>query len=698
VLALGLVGGSLALVQEAAAFSCGGASCCGLVEGSAEVICWGEDNGHTSAATRGLQFYSIHVTEFAVCGIRMPSRKLHCWGDASRANFLLTGIPDVPVSTMDLGSQHGCALRADDGRALCWGEDNAWRNEGFDPLQDVAFSAIAVGEGHTCGIRADSEEAACWGADFWKQCSASPKGVALSSIYARSQGSCGIDKSSLRIRCWGLLSRTPDGTRSAALSFNLTRSCALNISSTAAICWGPDNDGPKPPEGVPLAALAVVNYGVCAIRRDTRRPECWGALLLAVSAPTVKLLVLPPWPKVEQRWPALWSRTSTTSTDPGDSILSIGGTSSTATPRATTKSPEAATTSAEVASTRPGAGTTIASISSTFGNASLGDDVRTQVGTTTTTTTTTAPTPGLPPVTQQGAEEEPATTASPTEEGLNMTAVIGSGVGVSAILAIGCFLYFRMRGGARQSDFLSIKSKRKHYFADEIVWVRSHEVDPWMQGVVVDPDRMLVRLKGCGPGAIPTAWKYVRRAESEEHSQMQRHRRRRGIQSSPTNLTCVSTIASSRYSDGDVDDTPRGSDFGGGKGGKGYWGKGDSKGTSYPMSQWAQLGVPGGAPPWYNSKFSEQTGKGSPPSWQPAGGSSDSYLSVDPDVPLPLRDNNILADQMLDFLAADTGGTAAPGASWEASTRPGGDGSAAPGEKRRLPAHRAARPSALANE
>lgn len=43
----------------------------------------------------------------------------------------------------------------------------------------------------------------------------------------------------------------------------------------------------------------------------------------------------------------------------------------------------------------------------------------------------------------------------------------------------------------------------------EKVWVRSHPADPWQEGIVVDAERLHVRLENSGPDAFPTAWKYI---------------------------------------------------------------------------------------------------------------------------------------------------------------------------------------------
>lgn len=50
----------------------------------------------------------------------------------------------------------------------------------------------------------------------------------------------------------------------------------------------------------------------------------------------------------------------------------------------------------------------------------------------------------------------------------------------------------------------------------EKVFVRSHEADPWMPGLVVDSERRLIRLASASEQAMPTAWKYVRRESGDE--------------------------------------------------------------------------------------------------------------------------------------------------------------------------------------
>lgn len=56
----------------------------------------------------------------------------------------------------------------------------------------------------------------------------------------------------------------------------------------------------------------------------------------------------------------------------------------------------------------------------------------------------------------------------------------------------------------------------------EKVWVRSHPADPWQEGIVVDAERLHVRLENSGPDAFPTAWKYICREADDGEDELER--------------------------------------------------------------------------------------------------------------------------------------------------------------------------------
>src|SRR3989339_886526 len=118
------------------------------------------------------------------CGIRANDSRVLCWGD-SQYGILGDGQNTTdrysPYLTTDtsayksvsIGRFHTCGIRANDSRVLCWGDSaNGKLGDGqvtidrFEPYPTTDTSAYAQVEttyDHTCGIRANDSRALCWG-------------------------------------------------------------------------------------------------------------------------------------------------------------------------------------------------------------------------------------------------------------------------------------------------------------------------------------------------------------------------------------------------------------------------------------------------------------------------------------------------------------------------------------------------------
>src|SRR3989339_467182 len=118
------------------------------------------------------------------CGIRANDSRVLCWGDSqygqlgdgqnttdySNPRVTTDSSPYISIST---GYLHTCGIRANDSRVLCWGDSaNGKLGDGqvtidrFEPYPTTDTSAYAQVEttyDHTCGIRANDSRALCWG-------------------------------------------------------------------------------------------------------------------------------------------------------------------------------------------------------------------------------------------------------------------------------------------------------------------------------------------------------------------------------------------------------------------------------------------------------------------------------------------------------------------------------------------------------
>src|SRR3989339_275730 len=129
-------------------------------------------------------YISISAGYLHTCGIRTNDSRVLCWG-AGDYGILGDGQNTTdrysPYLTTDtsayksvsIGRFHTCGIRANDSRVLCWGDSaNGKLGDGqvtidrFEPYPTTDTSAYAQVEttyDHTCGIRANDSRALCWG-------------------------------------------------------------------------------------------------------------------------------------------------------------------------------------------------------------------------------------------------------------------------------------------------------------------------------------------------------------------------------------------------------------------------------------------------------------------------------------------------------------------------------------------------------
>jgi Regulator of chromosome condensation (RCC1) repeat len=127
---------------------------CGLLQGTANIKCWGVDLAQRLVAPPG-PFAQLSVGEFHSCALRTDGT-MGCWG----GNGIDAAVPrNGQFFQVSAGDGHSCAIRADDKSVVCWG--GAEVSVQLVPPSG-AFVEIAAGHAHACGIREDGT-LACWG-------------------------------------------------------------------------------------------------------------------------------------------------------------------------------------------------------------------------------------------------------------------------------------------------------------------------------------------------------------------------------------------------------------------------------------------------------------------------------------------------------------------------------------------------------
>ena len=136
---------------------------CGLRRGGDEIVCWGlEQRTHQGDFTKiriGYSSIAAGAPVAGVCALRSDGGA-ECRGHPDVDFFTPPPpwIPGAPYSDIAVGFLHACALRADGGGVLCWGDNRSGQTD----APGGAYTAIVAGYWHTCALGADGE-VTCWG-------------------------------------------------------------------------------------------------------------------------------------------------------------------------------------------------------------------------------------------------------------------------------------------------------------------------------------------------------------------------------------------------------------------------------------------------------------------------------------------------------------------------------------------------------
>jgi len=219
----------------------------------------GADDATVSAG----QFKRIAVGSFS-CGIDSDGH-LACWGETG----FQTEPPAGTFVDISVGACSACAINTE-GRISCWGCQPG--DGGFLPPEG-RFSSLAMGLDHLCAIRADDDSIACSGSIS----GGIPDG-AFASIVSARHASCAIlrgETSKANVRCWGANDNglaTPPEVSAVRLVNGVQHFCAIQPTGDL-VCWGLSSSGQT---DAPAGTFRMAS-GTCGIR-DDQTIECWGAL------------------------------------------------------------------------------------------------------------------------------------------------------------------------------------------------------------------------------------------------------------------------------------------------------------------------------------------------------------------------------------------------------------------------------------
>jgi alpha-tubulin suppressor-like RCC1 family protein len=217
------------------------------------------------------KYRTLAFGETRACGIALDG-KLLCWGDA------LPAPPDGVFRSVAVGAAHACALREDDHRVFCWG-DNTY---GQSTPPAGSFEQIYAGNRFSCALNAGGH-LSCWGQG--------PAVTMMPTVFfyevsASGGNVCGRDESGYT-QCWGDDAAALQTTTRGLLQVAVGAHHACASGGGQILCWGDNSHGQgQPPAGSDYYHLSAQGDTTCAYNNDGM--VCWGEASAVRKSPGLR--------------------------------------------------------------------------------------------------------------------------------------------------------------------------------------------------------------------------------------------------------------------------------------------------------------------------------------------------------------------------------------------------------------------------
>jgi alpha-tubulin suppressor-like RCC1 family protein len=233
------------------------------------VVCFGDEAfGIVDGAPTEEGFTALATGAVAACALDALSEPI-CWG----SDFSdIDKPPAGPFDKIDLGVQHGCALRS--GTLSCWGGSLADREIEGLPADGVAD--VSTNDRSTC-VANDDGTLLCVGAQSPNEANLNNLDGLAQVAHSRAFG-CGLTSAGSP-GCWGLnvygqLTEMPSGSGLVAITTGEHHVCTLQ-STGRVLCWGDNTlDQLEVPDGDFAQISAGGNY-TCGVTVEGEL-SCWG--------------------------------------------------------------------------------------------------------------------------------------------------------------------------------------------------------------------------------------------------------------------------------------------------------------------------------------------------------------------------------------------------------------------------------------
>lgn len=225
---------------------------------------------------------TIGSGEYDTCALRQDGT-IVCWGAFSDTweppqdeTFI-----DILVRWLKL-----CGLRSD-GSFICWDiSDNIGQVTSIEGPTGIGhpdverflnrrFATVEIGESGKCAIRTEDGTAVCW-SDHTTSPVPAPAGQRFTAIRSGGLYACAFDKEGSPI-CWNYYQDSPPSDELfAAFSRGPFSACVIRLEDGSPICWGLIAERAPPPQDETFTAISVGDGYACALREDGS-PKCWGS-------------------------------------------------------------------------------------------------------------------------------------------------------------------------------------------------------------------------------------------------------------------------------------------------------------------------------------------------------------------------------------------------------------------------------------
>ncbi|KAK7320599.1 hypothetical protein VNO77_30222 [Canavalia gladiata] len=217
-----------------------------------------------------------------VCGVvaSESTRRIACY----RNGAVVSAVPNVSFSSISGGRSYFCGLRSGNYSLLCWDTLSTLQSKRLYNNDTVLFENLAVGDSQVCATMVGTGKASCWRTN--KAFEFPSVSTEFASISSGSGFSCGILKTSSRVRCWGIVGSVARRIENEFGNMSMmslvagdSHVCGLN-SSGFLVCRGSNSFGqidvPSQGGSLEFSGLALGAEHSCAIRRSNGSVVCWG--------------------------------------------------------------------------------------------------------------------------------------------------------------------------------------------------------------------------------------------------------------------------------------------------------------------------------------------------------------------------------------------------------------------------------------